>query len=117
MTSSRPRPLTLEHVNTAPLAEAVASLQGLYEHSPWVADAALASRPFDDVAGLTQALSAAVRQAGTDRQLALIRAHPELAGKAMLAGTLTRESSHEQATSGLTHCSPEELQRLHALNA
>lgn len=117
MTSSRPRPLTLEHVNTAPLAEAVASLQGLYEHSPWVADAALASRPFDDVAGLTQALSAAVRQAGTDRQLALIRAHPELAGKAMLAGTLTRESSHEQATSGLTHCSPEELQTLHALNA
>lgn len=116
MNSSRPFPLTLDHINGAPLAEAAASLQGLYEHSPWVADAALASRPFADVAGLKHALSAAVRQAGADRQLALIRAHPELAGKAMQADTLTRESSHEQATSGLTHCSPEELQTLHDLN-
>lgn len=109
--------LTLDRINNAPLPEALASLSGLYEHSPWVVEAALASRPFADRAGLQHALSAAVRQAGADRQLALIRAHPELAGKAMLADALTRESSHEQSTAGLTHCSPEELQTLHALNA
>ncbi len=108
--------LSLDRLNAAAWDEAVALLHGLYELSPWVAEAALTSRPFADVAELKHALAEAVRQAGRDRQLALIRAHPELAGKAMLAGTLTRESSHEQSTSGLTHCSPEELQTLHALN-
>ena len=117
MTLSNTDPLTLDRVNGASPDEAAALLAGLYEHSPWVAEAALAARPFVDVAALKHAMSDAVRRASTDRQLALIRAHPELAGKAMQAGALTRESSHEQATSGLTHASLDELQTLHTLNA
>lgn len=116
MTALDPTLLTLDRLNAASPEEAVAWLDGLYEHSPWVAEAVLALRPFADVDALKHALSDAVRQAGVERQLALIRAHPELAGKAMQAGTLTRESSHEQSTSGLTHCSPQELQTLHDLN-
>ncbi|MDO9315632.1 MAG: 2-oxo-4-hydroxy-4-carboxy-5-ureidoimidazoline decarboxylase [Burkholderiaceae bacterium] len=108
--------LTLDRINTAPLADVRASLSNLYEHSPWVAEAALASRPFSELAALKRAMAEAVRRAGRESQLALIRAHPELAGKAMLAGALTRDSSNEQSTSGLTHCSPEELQALHDLN-
>ena len=117
MTLSNTDPLTLDRVNAASPDDAAAMLAGLYEHSPWVAEAALASRPFADAAALKHAMSDAVRRAAPDQQLALIRAHPELAGKAMQAGTLTQESSHEQATSGLTHASPDELQTLHALNA
>jgi N-carbamoyl-L-amino-acid hydrolase len=108
--------LTLDRINAAPLADALASLSGLYEHSPWVVEAALASRPFDGLAALKHAMAEAVRHAGPERRLALIRAHPELAGRATLAGALTRESSHEQSISGLTHCAPEELQALHELN-
>lgn len=110
-------PLTLDRVNAASPDEAAAMLAGLYEHSPWVAEAALASRPFADLAALKRAMSDAVRHAGIEQQLSLIRAHPELAGKAMQSGTLTRESSHEQASSGLTQASADELQTLHTLNA
>jgi N-carbamoyl-L-amino-acid hydrolase len=58
-----------------------------------------------------------VRDAGRDAQLALIRAHPELAGKAMVSNTLTAESTHEQSKAGLTNCTPEEFARIQTLNA
>jgi N-carbamoyl-L-amino-acid hydrolase len=58
-----------------------------------------------------------VRDAGTDKQLTLIRAHPELAGKAMVSNTLTAESTNEQGKAGLTHCTPEEFARIQQLNA
>ncbi len=109
--------LTLDILNGAPLADFVALLDGTYEHSPWVAQAAAAQRPFASLAGLKHALAAAVRQAPRAQQLALIRAHPELAGKAMVSQSLTAESSHEQKTSGLTDCSPEEFARIQQLNA
>ena len=112
-----PQPLTLDWINTAAPESVRVALDGLYEHSPWVVDAALSARPFRALADLKRAMAAAVRDAGLERQLALIRAHPELAGRAMVAGTLTRDSSNEQSTSGLTHCSAEELQALQALNA
>jgi N-carbamoyl-L-amino-acid hydrolase len=108
--------LTIAQLNAVPHDEAVALLDGIYEHSPWIAAAALARRPFDDVAQLARALVDATRAGGRDAQLALLRAHPKLAGKAMLAGTLTAESTDEQTRSGLTRCSPEEFARLHALN-
>jgi N-carbamoyl-L-amino-acid hydrolase len=108
---------TLEQVNAASPDEAVALLDGIYEHSPWVARQALAARPFKSLAHLKVALGQAVLGADRDRQLALVRAHPELAGKAMLAASLTAESTDEQTRSGLTHCSPEELARLQELNA
>ena len=107
---------TIARLNAAPADEAAALLEGIYEHSPWIAAAALSRRPFAGLAGLTRALVDATRAGGRDAQLALLRAHPRLAGKAMVAGTLTAESTDEQARSGLTQCSPDEFARLHALN-
>jgi N-carbamoyl-L-amino-acid hydrolase len=98
----------------------VAALDGVYEHSPWVAREAFARRPADGfvhVAALKRALVEAVRAAPREAQLALLRAHPELAGKAMVRGTLTADSTQEQGAAGLTACSPEEFQRLQQLNA
>ena len=92
-------------------------LDGLYEHSPWIARAALAQRPFASLAQLKYALVRVLAEAGLDAQLALIRAHPELAGKAMVSQTLTAESSNEQSTAGLTHCSEQEFARIQELNA
>ena len=108
--------LTIAQLNAAVPAAAVALLDGIYEHSPWIAAAALAARPFADLAHLRHALADATRAGGRDAQLALLHAHPKLAGKAMVAGTLTAESTDEQTRSGLTQCSPDEFARLHALN-
>ncbi len=102
--------------NAASPIDAAALLDGLYEHSPWVADAAVATRPHASLAALKQALSAAVRAASNDAQLALIRAHPALAGKAALAGDVTAASTDEQMRAGLLHCSADELATLHRLN-
>jgi N-carbamoyl-L-amino-acid hydrolase len=110
-------PLTLEQINAASPAEATALLDGLYEHSPWIAEAALAQRPFRSLAHLKQVMAQIVRDAGREPQLALIRAHPELAGKAMVSNTLTAESTHEQSKAGLTNCTPEEFARIQTLNA
>ena len=110
-------PLTLEQLNAASPAEALALLDGLYEHSPWIAEEALAQRPFRSLAHLKHALAQVVRTAELDAQLALIRAHPELAGKAMVAKSLTAESANEQSKAGLTQCTPEEFERIQQLNA
>ena len=110
-------PLTLEQLNAASPAEALALLDGLYEHSPWIAEQALAQRPFRTLAHLQHAMAQVVRTAGTEAQLGLIRAHPELAGKAMVAKSLTAESTHEQSKAGLTQCTPEEFERIQQLNA
>ena len=109
-------PLTLEQLNAAPLQGAVALLDGVYEHSPWIAEAALAERPFRSLAHLKHAMVQALRAAGADAQLALIRAHPELAGKAMVSQSLTAESTNEQSKAGLTDCTPEEFARIQQLN-
>ena len=110
-------PLTLEQINTASAAEAAVLLDGLYEHSPWIAEAALAHRPFRSLPHLKQVMAQIVRDAGRERQLTLIRAHPELAGKAMVSNTLTAESTNEQSKAGLTHCTPEEFARIQQMNA
>ena len=107
---------TIARLNAAPAEEAAALLEGIYEHSPWIAAAALSQRPFTDLDDLARALVEATREGGRDAQLALLRVHPRLAGKAMVAGTLTAESTDEQTRSGLTQCSPQEFARLHALN-
>jgi len=110
-------PITLDQLNAAPLAEAAALLDGLYEHSPWIAEQALAQRPFVSLAALKHAMVRVLEQAGLEPQLALIRAHPELAGKAMVSKTLTAESTHEQSKAGLTNCTPEEFAHIQRLNA
>ena len=113
-------PLTLDLLNAAGRDELIALLAGTYEHSPWVAEAAHAQRPaagFATLAALKHALAQAVRQAPRAQQLALICAHPELAGKAAIAGELTAESTNEQSKAGLTACSPAEFAQLQQLNA
>lgn len=109
--------LTLEQLNTAPRDQALQLLDGLYEHSPWVADQALDARPFQSLAQLKQVMARVLRSAGLEAQLGLIRAHPELAGKAMVSQRLTAQSKHEQDTAGLTDCTPEEFATLQQLNA
>ena len=109
--------ITLEQLNTASQAEFVQLLDGTYEHSPWIAAQAWAQRPFASLAQLKLALAESVRSADRAAQLALIRAHPELAGKAMVSQTLTPESTNEQGKAGLTDCTPEEFARIQQLNA
>jgi N-carbamoyl-L-amino-acid hydrolase len=109
--------LTLEQLNAATQADFTRLLDGTYEHSPWIAERAWKKRPFRSLDQLKFALVEAVREAGREPQLALIRAHPELAGKAMVAKTLTAESTQEQGKAGLTQCTPEELARIQKLNA
>ncbi len=109
--------ITLQQLNAATQAEFTALLDGTYEHSPWIAEAAWAKRPFASLAALKLALVQVLRDAGVEPQLALIRAHPELAGKAMVAKTLTAESTNEQGKAGLTDCTPEEFAKIQQLNA
>ena len=112
--------LTLQQLNDADQAAFTALLAGTYEHSPWVAELAWAHRPpggFVSLAALKHALATAVRGAGRERQLVLIRAHPELAGKAMVSQSLTAESTNEQGKAGLTDCTSAEFARIQQLNA
>ena len=109
--------LTLEKINASATAEFVALLEGTYEHSPWISERAASARPFASLVALKLALAKVVRESGREAQLGLIRAHPELAGKAMVSKTLTAESTNEQGKAGLTECSPEEFAQIQHLNA
>jgi 2-oxo-4-hydroxy-4-carboxy-5-ureidoimidazoline decarboxylase len=100
-------------------ADFVARFGGVFEHSPWIAEAAWANGlddRLDDAEGIHAALSAVFRAAGHDRQLAVLRAHPDLAGRLALAGGLTADSTAEQAGAGLDRCTPDEYARFQALN-
>ena len=108
---------TLTELNACDAPAFAGRLRGVYEHSPWIAERAAAQRPFASLAALKLALQTVVDTAGEDAQLALLRAHPELAGKAAVAGELTAESTSEQASSGLNRCTPEEYTALQDLNA
>ncbi|MEG0000663.1 MAG: 2-oxo-4-hydroxy-4-carboxy-5-ureidoimidazoline decarboxylase [Comamonas sp.] len=110
-------PLTLEQLNQADPAQALALLDGLYEHSPWIAAAALNERPFRSLDHLKHAMVKVLADASPQSRIDLIRAHPELAGKAMVARSLTAESTNEQNRAGLTQCSLEEFARIQQLNA
>jgi OHCU decarboxylase len=89
----------------------------LFEHSPWVAEAAFRDRPFGDREELYEALVAAMYAAPMERKLALIRAHPDLAGKAAIEGTLTDSSTREQASAGLDRLTPDEYEAFTSTNA
>ena len=112
-----PQKLSIEEVNRMDREEFVAGFGAVFERSPWVAEGAWEERPFDDLDGLHAALVAVVHGAPEDRRVALIRAHPDLAGKAALAGELTDESANEQASAGLDRLSPGEYEEFHRLNA
>ncbi len=108
--------MKLADVNVMDEAAFVAALGGVFEHSPWVAQRAFGARPFADMAALHAAMVAAVDHATEAEQLALLRAHPELAGRAAVRGELTADSTKEQSGAGLAECSPEEFAQLSALN-
>lgn len=95
----------------------VARFGGVFEASPWIAERAYDTRPWADVAELHAAMVAVVDAAGHPAQLALIRAHPDLAGKAAIAGDLTPESTREQAAAGLDRLSPQQHADVLALTA
>ena len=109
--------LSLKKLNTASAQEALQLLDGLYEHSPWIAEDALKHRPFVSWAHLKHCMAQVLQDAGREAQLGLIRAHPELAGKAMVRKELTAESTHEQSKAGLTDCTPAEFEKIQSLNA
>lgn len=108
--------MKLQALNLMDLRAFLACLGEVFEHSPWVAESAMAARPFATLGALHEAMVGAVRAAPHERQLALLRAHPELAGKLALAGELTSSSIGEQAAASLDRCSAEELERFGSLN-
>jgi OHCU decarboxylase len=94
----------------------LAEIRGVFEHSPWVAERAWRNAPFRSADDLHAAMMEAVRMASPEERLSLIRAHPELAGREASAGTLTADSSSEQARLGFTALSRAEFVRMAELN-
>jgi OHCU decarboxylase len=109
--------ISLPQLNQFDQAEFTRVVGPAFEHSPWIAEAAWSKRPFASGQNLHEALSRVVREAGEEKQLALIRAHPDLVGRAALAGTLTRESTGEQASAGLNALSSAEIALFQKQNA
>jgi 2-oxo-4-hydroxy-4-carboxy-5-ureidoimidazoline decarboxylase len=108
--------LSLDGLNASSEADFTAALADIYEHSPWVARQAAAKRPFATLAALHETMMAAVREAPNEARLTLIKAHPDLAGKAARAGKLTADSTSEQMSVGLDRLSEQEYERFHKLN-
>ncbi|WP_293765064.1 2-oxo-4-hydroxy-4-carboxy-5-ureidoimidazoline decarboxylase [uncultured Aquitalea sp.] len=109
--------LTLCELSALPQSDFVELLEGIFEHSPWIAERAWALRPFHSVDELHAGMLSVLAAASTSEQLSLIQAHPELAGKEAEAGALTAASTQEQRGAGLDQCSAAELGRLRELNA
>ncbi len=103
-------------INSFSRAEFVRVIGPAFEQSPWVAEAAWPKRPFASREALHAALCEIVAGAGPDKQLELIRAHPDLAGQLALAGTLTAESTREQAGAGLDRLTTEETEQFRKNN-
>jgi len=108
--------VTLAELNRLNLAAFVAELGAVFEHSPWVAERAFQRRPFATVEELHHVMTAVVRGATPAEQLALVRAHPELAGAEAKAGTMTAHSTGEQGRLGLTALSAGEFKRISEIN-
>ena len=110
------RRMNLSQVNALTLAQFVARFGGALEHSPWVAERAWQRRPFDSLDRLHASMMQVVGEAGSDEQLALIRAHPELAGREAAKGALTVDSSSEQGRLGFLNLDRSHVERMAELN-
>lgn len=108
--------MTMDELNALVQADFVSAFGGVFEHSPWVAERAYAQRPFASGDDLHRAMCACVAAADAQEQMALICAHPQLAGKAAVRGELTDASTREQRGAGLDQCSPEEFANITQLN-
>lgn len=111
-----PSKQTLANLNQLSRSTFIELLGSIFEHSPWVAEQAYQHRPFDSVNSLQSIMFNIVLASSTDMRLALIRNHPELAGKEADEGTLTADSQKEQSRAGLNQCSAEELEQIRNLN-
>ena len=110
---------TMSDLNALDTKAAVDLIGGIFEHSPWIVRESWPQRPFTSVEALHATLCETIRDAATDRQLDLIRAHPDLVGRAAQAGTLTRESTGEQRAAGLgpDDLTPDEIETFTRSNA
>ena len=106
----------LADINAGDAARVVQRLGGVFEHSPWVAERAAAARPYGAAADVHAAMVSVVRSASLDEQLALIRAHPELAGREAVEGVMTADSTSEQGRLGLTALPRNEFERITRIN-
>lgn len=109
-------PMTCDQVNAMTRDAFVAAFGDVAEHSPWVAEAAAEGRPYAGREALIAAFQSAIGAAPRDRRLALLRAHPDLAGKAALAGEMADDSRREQAGAGLDSLTADEFARFTRLN-
>jgi 2-oxo-4-hydroxy-4-carboxy-5-ureidoimidazoline decarboxylase len=108
--------ITLDELNRMDQRAFVAALGDVFEHTPWVAENASAARPFASLNALFVAMTAAVAESGNDRQMTLIKGHPELAGKAAREDAMTADSKLEQSSAGLDQLSEDEYAAFHRLN-
>ena len=108
---------TISGLNNLERESFVQKIGPVFEHSPWIAEMTWQKRPFHNLENLHRALCETVKSSGAGKQIVLIRAHPDLVGRAALAGTLTRESAGEQAVAGLNKLSPEEIALFQKNNA
>jgi 2-oxo-4-hydroxy-4-carboxy-5-ureidoimidazoline decarboxylase len=116
MSATTSEKCTMAELNACAAEEFVRRIGGIFEHSPWIAEAAAAKRPFADQDDLLAAMTLIVESSGPEQKLALIQAHPDLAGRLARQGQLTAESSREQAAAGLTRADTATLERITALN-
>jgi 2-oxo-4-hydroxy-4-carboxy-5-ureidoimidazoline decarboxylase len=108
--------VSLDELRRLDRARFVELFGAVFEHAPWVAEQAFGAGPFHTIETLHEAMAHTMRRAPRERQLALIRAHPDLAGRAAIAGELSAASSAEQVGAGLDQCTPAEFARFHKLN-
>jgi 2-oxo-4-hydroxy-4-carboxy-5-ureidoimidazoline decarboxylase len=101
--------ISMSKLNSFSRDEFVRVVGTVFEHSPWIAEMVWKQRSFADLKKLHAALCETVKNSGEEKQMALIRAHPDLVGKLALTGKLTIESTKEQASAGLNQLSPEEI--------
>lgn len=108
--------ISIDRVNAMDRNAFVQAFGGIFEHSPWVAGRAWHARPFADLGAVHDAMTAAVRALSREEQVALLRVHPDLAGKEAEEGTMTDHSVSEQASAGLDALSKAEVERMRDLN-
>lgn len=112
-----PAQLTLQRINALDRDAFSAALAQVFEGPPEIVAEAWERRPFTDREALYRALVGVMEAMPAERQVALLRAHPDLVGRAALAGTLSRDSTAEQAAAGLNRLSPEDVATFNRLNA
>jgi 2-oxo-4-hydroxy-4-carboxy-5-ureidoimidazoline decarboxylase len=108
--------ISLAELNAMDQREFESALCGVVEHSPWVVRGAWGRQPFHSLSGLAAALTGVILEAGTEQQMKLLAAHPELAGQEAIAGTMTSESTGEQGRLGLNALATSEHERLININ-